>query len=87
MDKPKFSIVVPVYNAEGYLRKCLDSLLRQGLDSYEILLVNDGSTDSSLSICQEYAENNHRIKVPSVLPRVCPMDAIFATISSIEDEL
>lgn len=63
MDKPKFSIVVPVYNAEGYLRKCLDSLLRQGLYSYEILLVNDGSTDSSLSICQEYAENNHRIKV------------------------
>lgn len=45
MDKPKFSIVVPVYNAEGYLCKCLDSLLRQGLDSYEILLVNDGSTD------------------------------------------
>ena len=63
MENPKFSIVVPVYNAEGYLHQCLDSLLRQGLDNYEILLVNDGSTDSSLSICKEYANDNSNIKI------------------------
>lgn len=63
MEKNQFSIVVPVYNAEGYLHQCLDSLLRQGLDNYEILLVNDGSTDSSLSICKEYADDNSNIKI------------------------
>ena len=65
MGNIKFSIVVPVYNAEGFLRQCLNSLLRQDLDNYEILLVNDGSTDSSLSICQEYANENSNIKVLS----------------------
>ena len=54
IETPKFSIIVPVYNVEKYLHKCIESLLRQGIDNVEILLVNDGSTDSSSEICQEY---------------------------------
>ena len=51
---PEFSIVVPIYNVEGYLKKCLDSILNQTFVDYEIILVNDGSTDQSLSIIKEY---------------------------------
>lgn len=51
----KFSIIIPVYNAEGTLRRCLDSLVKQPFSDYELLLINDGSTDSSDAICREYA--------------------------------
>ena len=51
----KLSIVIPVYNVESYLRKCIESVLSPGLGDYEIVLVNDGSTDSSPEICAEYA--------------------------------
>lgn len=51
----KFSFIVPVYNVAPYLRKCVDSLLAQDYDDYEIILVNDGSTDESGTICDEYA--------------------------------
>lgn len=54
-DTPKVSIVVPVYNVEKYLRECLDSLLAQKLKDIEIIVVNDGSTDSSADIAAEYA--------------------------------
>lgn len=54
---PKLSVVVPVYNMEKYLRKCLDSIIDETIDDYEIIIVNDGSTDSSPAICQEYAEH------------------------------
>lgn len=60
---PKISISVPVYNAEKYLRQCLDSLVGQTIQEIEIILVNDGSTDGSESICREYAENDSRIKL------------------------
>ena len=63
IETPKFSIIVPVYNVEKYLRKCIESLLRQGIDNVEILLVNDGSTDSSSEICQEYIDNYSNIKL------------------------
>ncbi len=53
---PKLSVVVPVYNVEKYLRKCLDSVIDESANDYEIIIVNDGSTDSSPSICREYAE-------------------------------
>ncbi|MGL5542680.1 MAG: glycosyltransferase family 2 protein, partial [Fusobacteriaceae bacterium] len=50
----ELSIIVPIYNVESYLRECLDSLYKiEGID-YEIILVNDGSTDSSLQIVREY---------------------------------
>ena len=54
MDKPKVSVVVPVYNSEKYLQKCIESLLNQTLQDIEIIVVNDGSTDSSVSILQRY---------------------------------
>lgn len=59
------SIVVPVYNVEKYLRRCLDSLINQTYKDIEIILVNDGSTDNSLEICEEYAKNDSRIKIIS----------------------
>ena len=62
-DAPKISIIIPVYNAEKYLRQCLDSVVNQTLKEIEILCINDGSTDSSLDILNEYAEQDKRIKV------------------------
>lgn len=59
----KLSIIVPVYNAEKYLEKCVVSLQNQIVDSVEILLINDGSTDNSLDICNKLAANDKRIKV------------------------
>lgn len=59
------SIIVPVYNVEAFLPKCLDSLVNQTYRDIEIICVNDGSTDGSLEILQEYAEKDERIKVIS----------------------
>lgn len=57
------SIIVPVYNVEKYLRRCVDSLVRQSYSNIEILLVDDGSMDESFSICKEYAIKDPRIQV------------------------
>lgn len=62
MGNPLISISVPVYNAEKYLRQCLDSLVNQTLKEIEIVIVNDGSTDGSEKICREYAEKDSRVK-------------------------
>ena len=64
MDKkPKFSIIVPVYNVRDYLGICMESLINQTIKDIEIICVNDGSTDDSLEILQQYAEKDYRIKV------------------------
>ena len=55
---PLLSIIVPVYNVEPYLVKCLDSLLAQRISDYEVILVDDGSTDNSGAICDKYAAQN-----------------------------
>ncbi len=60
---PVVSIIVPVYQSEQYLRRCVDSLLGQTWPFVEVILVDDGSRDRSLEICQEYAENDDRVKV------------------------
>lgn len=59
----KISIIVPVYNVEKYLAKCIDSLLAQTYTNLEIILVNDGSCDNSLSICEQYARQDSRIVI------------------------
>ena len=59
--EPKLSIIVPVYNVEAYLGKCLDSILEQTLEEIEIICVNDGSTDTSGEILRKYAEKDSRI--------------------------
>lgn len=60
---PKISVIIPVYNADPYLRQCIDSILNQTFTDFELLLVNDGSTDCSGSICDEYAGLDSRVKV------------------------
>ena len=59
----KLSIIVPIYNVEKTLKRCVDSILRQGLCDYELLLIDDGSPDNSGQIADEYALRNDRIKV------------------------
>lgn len=61
--KYKVSFIVPIYNKEKCLENCVDSLLAQNYSSYEIILVNDGSTDKSKEICNHYAENSDKVKV------------------------
>lgn len=60
---PKVSILIPTYNVEQYLRQCLDSVVNQTLKDIEIICINDGSTDNSLNIIKEYAQNDSRIKI------------------------
>ncbi|WP_295746728.1 glycosyltransferase family 2 protein [uncultured Limosilactobacillus sp.] len=61
----KISVIVPVYNVAPYLKQCLDSIVSQTYRNLEIILVNDGSTDNSLKICQQYQEQDKRIRVIS----------------------
>ncbi|WP_209122916.1 glycosyltransferase family 2 protein [Alkalihalobacillus sp. BA299] len=63
METTKISIIVPVYKVEKYLHKCIDSILNQSYPNLEIILVNDGSPDNCGSICDEYAEQDQRVKV------------------------
>lgn len=60
--EPLISVVIPVYNVENYLRKCIDSVLSQTYNNFEVILVDDGSTDNSGNICDEYASKDSRIK-------------------------
>lgn len=62
-DKPLISVIVPIYNAEPYLRKCIDSILAQTYPELEVILVDDGSSDQSGVICEEYAQRDKRIIV------------------------
>lgn len=62
MNKYKFSIIVPVYNVENYVDKCIKSILNQTYKNYEVIIINDGSTDNSLNIINKY-KNNKKIKI------------------------
>ncbi len=73
MSKIKLSYIVPVYNVDNYLRKCVDSLLAQNYESYEIILVDDGSTDGSGAICDEYASKH---QTSHIKHQTCPIRVI-----------
>ena len=62
-QKPLVSVIVPIYNVEQYLRRCIDSVLAQTYTNYELILVDDGSPDACGKICDEYAARNPKIKV------------------------
>lgn len=66
---PDVSIIVPIYNVEKYLRRCIDSILSQTFISFELLLIDDGSTDASGAICDEYALMDRRIHVTHQINR------------------
>ena len=60
---PKVSVIIPVYNTEKYLEKCLESVCNQTLSDIEIICINDCSTDNSLEILNRYAADDERIKI------------------------
>lgn len=62
-SSPLISIIVPVYNVEPYVSKCLESILRQTYQNIEIIIIDDGSTDGGSDICDAYAHKDKRIKV------------------------
>ena len=62
---PKVTIIVPVYNVEKYIERCLNNLINQTLKDIEILIINDGSPDNSIEICEKFAKNDTRIKIYS----------------------
>ena len=68
----KISVVIPVYNVEKYLRRCVDSVLSQTYENLEIILVDDGSPDGCPQICDEYAQKDSRIRVIHKKMEVCP---------------
>lgn len=61
MNNPLISVIIPVYNVEAHLRKCLDSIINQTYKNLEIIIINDGSTDNSPFICSEFAKMDNRI--------------------------
>ena len=85
---PTISVIVPVYNTEKYLHRCIDSILAQTFADYELLLVDDGSTDRSGAICEEYAVNDKRIRVfhqrnqGQAVARNFALDWVFANSDS-----
>lgn len=60
---PKISVIVPVYNCEKYIDRCINGILNQTFTDFELILMNDGSTDNSLEVCREYAKKDNRIHV------------------------
>lgn len=63
MQNPEVTIIIPVYNTEKYIKECLDSIINQSFNDFEVIIINDGSTDSSDIICKEYKEKDSRFSV------------------------
>lgn len=63
MEEKKISVIIPVYNVEKYLRRCVESVLNQTFKNFELILVNDGSKDDSLKICKEFEKSDPRVIV------------------------
>ena len=65
MNKTELTIVVPLFNQEEYIQECIESILNQSLENIQILIINDGSTDESLKVCEKMASQDQRIKIIS----------------------
>ena len=63
MTHPKISIIIPIYNSEKYIYNCIDSIINQSYQDFELILVNDGSSDRSGIICEEFSQKDNRIKI------------------------
>lgn len=63
MNNPKISVIIPIYNSEKYINQCLDSLINQTFKDIEIICINDGSTDNSLELLQQYSNKDKRIRI------------------------
>jgi glycosyltransferase involved in cell wall biosynthesis len=63
IEKALVSIIIPIYNAESFLEQCIDSILQQTYNNFELLLINDGSTDKSKEICERYSQKDKRVNV------------------------
>lgn len=63
MSNPEYSIIIPVYNSEKCLKRCIDSILNQTFVNFELILIDDGSSDDSLNICKKYQSFDSRINV------------------------
>jgi glycosyltransferase involved in cell wall biosynthesis len=61
MSEEKISVIIPIYNVENYLEKCIDSVLKQTYKNFELILINDGSKDNSLNICKKYETEDNRV--------------------------
>lgn len=61
--EPLVSVIVPVYNAERFLNRCINSAVNQTYKNLEIILIDDGSTDNSYALCMRFAQNDKRIRV------------------------
>lgn len=75
--EPLISVIVPVYNIEKYVRNCIESILAQSYKNLEVILVDDGSTDNSGKICDEYTDRDSRIRVIIKKMQVCQKQEIL----------
>ena len=71
MEESLISIIVPVYNVESYLKKCVDSIINQTYQKIEVILVDDGSSDGCAQICDEYQDIDNRVRVLHKKNGVC----------------
>ena len=77
--KTQLSVIVPVYNTERFLRRCIESILNQNVEKCELILINDGSTDSSGKICDEYAKENQIVISSEIYQQLIKIDSILAS--------
>ena len=81
MNNPAITVIIPVYNAQEGVKQCLDSLLNQTFRDFEIILLNDGSTDDSLMVLQTYASAHNFIRAKTIVERVFLRKRDFPAIS------
>ena len=83
----KISIIIGIYNGEKYIKRCLDSILQQTVDNFEIIIINDGSTDNSLNILRKYEKKDKRIIIIDKKMKEFLLQEILLLINLVENIL